>query len=148
MAEAGSIALTQLNAGQVLSLKTDMAFTSAAKGHDAICILADLSAFFSASVLNKFPLLKSNRNAENLTAGHRLWSDGPVSIGKGPFLAGRDSTPLGHMLPQPQLFLVSSPLVQPNVWHCWVQSRWCRGAPWDSSWWQPPSALYLASRGS
>lgn len=68
-----------------------MAFSSAAKGHDAFCILADLSAFFNASVLDKFPLLKSNRNSENLMAGHRLWADGAVSIGKGFFLTGEET---------------------------------------------------------
>lgn len=68
--EAGSIDLAQLKAGQVLSLKMsiDTAFISAAKGHVAIRILADLSASFSASVLEKLALLKSNRNSENTMA--------------------------------------------------------------------------------
>lgn len=68
--EAGSVDLAQLKAGQVLSLKTplDTGFISAAKGHVAIRILADLSASFSASILEKSGLLKSNRNSENMMA--------------------------------------------------------------------------------
>lgn len=71
--EVGSTDLAQQKAGQVLSLKTslDTAFISAAKGHVVIRIPADLSASFSASVLEKLALLKSNRNSENMMVWFR-----------------------------------------------------------------------------